>query len=402
MNLDQDPALDAFRAEVAEFLDSAPTAAIREAGRKTTSVFAPFDHVMAWHRILAAKGWAAPAWPVEYGGTGWSVEQRYVYAEEYYRRDLPPLLPNGLQMVGPLLIDLGTEQQKRQHLPGILSGDDYWTQGYSEPDAGSDLAALSCSAVPDGEDYIINGSKIWTTNAHHANRMFMLVRTSTEGKKQQGITFLLLDRIDLPGLEIRPIVGLDGVPEQCEVFFRDVRVPQSGRVGAENDGWSVAKHLLTHERGGSVASPALRRRIEAIRAAAANERTAFGTMLADDAVFQHDLGLIEAEVASIEHFEKLAMSGHPIAQDLAFPSINKVLTSEVTQVISTLMVRVAGQKGLALQTDALAVESVTPQLDDDFALVAMPYYLNSRATSIYAGTNEVQRDLIARSIAFGR
>jgi alkylation response protein AidB-like acyl-CoA dehydrogenase len=232
--------------------------------------------------------------------------------------------------------------------------------------------------------------------------MFMLVRTSTDGKKQQGITFLLLDRIDLPGLEIRPIIGLDGVPEQCEVFFRDVRVPQSGRVGAENDGWSVAKHLLTHERGGSVASPALRRRIEAIRAAAADERTAFGTTLADDAVFQRDLGLIEAEVASIEHFEKLAMSGHPIAQDLAFPSINKVLTSEVTQVMSTLMARVAGQKGLSLQTDALEVGSATPQLDDDFSLVAMPYYLNSRATSIYAGTNEVQRDLIARSIAFGR
>ncbi|MGN6473581.1 MAG: acyl-CoA dehydrogenase family protein [Mycobacteriales bacterium] len=399
MNLDQDPALEDFRNEVAEFLDNAPTDAIREAGRKTTSVFAPFDEVMAWHKILAKKGWAAPSWPVEYGGTGWSVEQRYVYAEEYWKRDLPPLLPNGLQMVGPLLMNLGTEEQKAKHLPGILAGEDYWTQGYSEPDAGSDLAALSCSAVADGEDYIINGSKIWTTYAHHANRMFMLVRTSTEGKKQAGITFLLLDRVDLPGIEIRPIIGLDGVPEQCEVFFRDVRVPQSGRVGAENDGWSVAKALLVHERGGAVASPALRRRVEILRDAASRERTAFGGVLADDPVFQRDLGLIEAEIGSIEHFEKLAISGHPIAQDFAFPSMAKVMNTEVTQSLSVLMTRVAGLKGLAVQTAALEVGAPIPPLDDDFSMIAMPYYLNSRATTIYAGTNEIQRDLIARSIA---
>jgi alkylation response protein AidB-like acyl-CoA dehydrogenase len=399
MNLDQDTSLEAFRQEVADFLDAAPTDAIREAGRKTTSVFAPFEQVMEWHRILAKKGWAAPAWPVEYGGTGWTVEQRYVYAEEYWKRDLPPLLPNGLQMVGPLLMHLGTEEQKAHYLPGILAGEDYWTQGYSEPGAGSDLAALSCSAVADGEDYLINGSKIWTTYAHHANRMFMLVRTSTEGKKQAGITFLLLDRVDLPGLEIRPIIGLDGVPEQCEVFFSDVRVPQSGRVGAENDGWSVAKQLLVHERGGAVASPALRRRLDAVRASAAQTPSAFGGVLADDPAFQRDLGVLEADIRSIEHFEKLAISGHPIAQDFAFPSIAKVMNTEVTQALSVLMTRVAGLRGLALQTAALEVGSTATALDDDPSLVAMPYYLNSRATTIYAGTNEIQRDLIARTIA---
>ncbi|HEX7355005.1 MAG TPA: acyl-CoA dehydrogenase family protein [Mycobacteriales bacterium] len=399
MNLDQDPALEAFRTEVAEFLDTAPTDAIREAGRKTTSVFAPFDEVMAWHRILAKKGWAAPGWPVEYGGTGWSVEQRYVYAEEYSKRDLPPLLPNGLQMIGPLLMHLGTDEQKARHLPGILAGDDYWTQGYSEPNSGSDLASLACSAVADGDDYVINGSKIWTTYAHHANRMFMLVRTSTEGKKQAGITFLLLERLDLPGLEIRPIIGLDGVPEQCEVFFRDVRVPQSGRVGAENDGWAVAKALLVHERSGGVASPSLRRKVEAIREAAGRQRTAFGGVLADDPVFQRDLGLIEAEIGSIEHIEKLAISRHPIAADVAFPSMTKVMGTELTQALSVLMTRVAGQRGLPVQTAALEVGSAVPPLDDDLSLVAMPYYLNSRATTIYAGTNEIQRDLIARTIA---
>jgi alkylation response protein AidB-like acyl-CoA dehydrogenase len=312
VNIEFGPELERFRQEVAAFLDSAPTPAIREAGRKTTSVFAPFDEAMEWHRVLHKKGWSAPAWPREYGGTGWSVEQRFIFAEEYRKRDLPSLLPNGLVMVGPLLIELGDEAQKKKYLPGILSGEDYWTQGYSEPNAGSDLASLSCSAVSDGDDYIINGSKIWTTLAHRANRMFMLVRTSRTGKKQEGITFLLLERTDYPGMEIRPIIGLDGFPEQCEVFFDNVRVPKSGRVGAENDGWTVAKALLKHERGGSAASPDLVRRLEQIRFAAQDARSPFGGALADDPVFQRDLGELTADVASYQHFEKLAVSGHPI------------------------------------------------------------------------------------------
>lgn len=398
MNIEFGPELERFRQEVAEFLDAAPTPAIREAGRKTTSVFAPFDEVMAWHKILYRKGWAAPAWPVEHGGTGWSVEQRYVFAEEYRKRNLPPLLPNGLVMVGPLLIELGTEEQKKKHLPGILSGEDYWTQGYSEPNSGSDLASLSCSAVSDGDDYIINGSKIWTTLAHHANRMFMLVRTSRTGKKQEGITFLLLDRTDYPGMEIRPIIGLDGFPEQCEVFFDNVRVPKSGRVGAENDGWAVAKHLLKHERGGSAASPALMHSIALIRKTAAQTLSPFGGMLADDPVFQRDLGELEADVSSYQHFEKLAISGHPIAKDPAYPSMNKTMSSELSQRISVMMTRVSGTEGLSLQLDALKVGSGVAPLGDDFDLVSMPYYLNTRATTIYAGTNEVQRDLIARTL----
>lgn len=402
MKIDTDPQLEAFRREVADFLDTAPTAAIREAGRKTTSVFAPFDEVMAWHKILHQRGWAAPDWPVEYGGTGWSVEQRYIFAEEHSRRDLPPLLPNGLKMVGPLLIDLGTEEQKRKHLPGILAGDDYWTQGYSEPNAGSDLAALACSAVADGDDYIINGSKIWTTLAFRANRMFMLVRTDRSAKKQQGITFLLLDRVDYPGLTIRPIIGLDGIPEQCEVFFDNVRVPQSGRVGAENDGWSVAKHLLKHERGGAAQSPTLSRHLARVRAAAAESPSPFGGTMADDPVFQRDLGALEADLQSYQHFEKLAISGHAMGQDPAYPSMNKIMSSELAQRISVMMRRVAGLEGLSLQLDALQVGANVEPFGTPLDLVAMPYYLNSRATTIYAGTNEVQRDLIARTLASGR
>lgn len=396
MDIEFSPELEAFRREVAEFLDTAPTPEIREAGRKTTSVFAPFEAVMAWHKILHAKGWAAPAWPRQYGGPGWSAEQRFIFAEEYWKRDLPPLLPNGLQMVGPLLMEVGSEEQKAKYLPGILAGEDYWTQGYSEPGAGSDLAALSCSAVADGDDYIINGQKIWTTLAHKANRMFMLVRTSSEGKKQQGITFLLLDRTDYPGMEIRPIIGLDGIPEQCEVFFDNVRVPQSARVGAENDGWSVAKALLKHERGGSAGSPAMYRKLEAIRAAAAVAPSPHGGTLLDDPVFQRDLGELEAEIASHAAFEKLVISRHPIAADPSLPSVNKVISSELAQRVSVMMTRVAGVEGLPLQHAALEVGSGVEPLGSDLDLVAMPYYLNSRATTIYAGTNEVQRDLISR------
>jgi alkylation response protein AidB-like acyl-CoA dehydrogenase len=398
MQVDFGPHLEAFRREVAEFLDTAPTPAVREAGRKTTSAFAPFDAALEWQRILHRKGWAAPSWPVEYGGTGWSVEQRYIFAEEYWKRDLPPLLPNGLQMIGPLLMDLGTEEQKRRYLPGILSGEDYWTQGYSEPNAGSDLTSLACAAVSDGDDYVINGQKIWTTLAHRANRMFMLVRTSRSARKQHGITFLLLERMDLPGLTVRPIIGLDGIPEQCEVFFDNVRVPKSGRVGAEDEGWSVAKQLLQHERGGSAISPGLQRRLQQIRAAAGSAISPGGRSLAEDAVFQRDLGGLEAEVRAYEAFEKLLLSGHPISLDPAVASMNKIMATELIQNLSSMMVRVAGLNALRLQQEALEVGSNVAQIGTDLELVSMPYYLNSRAASIYGGTNEIQRDLIARTL----
>lgn len=398
MNLDQNPELEAFRAQVAEFLDTAPTDAIREAGRRTTSAFAPFDQTMEWQRILNDKGWAAPGWPVEYGGTGWSIEQRYVFSEEYARRDLPPLLPNGLKMIGPLIIDKGSEEQKKRYLPGILSGEDYWTQGYSEPGSGSDLASLRCAAVRDGDDYVINGSKIWTTLAHRANRMFMLVRTSTEGRKQAGISFLLLDRTDYPGMEIRPIVNLAGEEEQCEVFFENVRVPQSSRVGEENDGWAISKHLLTYERGANVTAPQMWRRVQRIREAAQAAPSPYGGSLADDPVFQRDLGELAADVASLEHVEKLALSGHPFTRDIAMPSMNKILGTELTQRLTVMMTRIAGVAALPRQLEAMEVGAAAEPLGSEFELTAMPWYLNSRATTIYAGTNEVQRDLIARTL----
>lgn len=401
MNLEMGDALDAFREEVIAFLDANVTSDLVEAGAKTTSVFAPFEQAMRWQGILARQGWAAPNWPVEYGGSGWSPEQNDVFGAECAARGLPPLLPHNLKMIGPLLIDLGTPEQKAKYLPGILSGEDFWCQGYSEPNSGSDLASLRCMAVADGDDYLITGQKIWTTYAHHANRMFMLVRTSTEGKKQEGISFLLLDSMDLPGLTVKKTIGLDGFPEQCEVFFDAVRVPKANRVGAENDGWSVAKHLLKYERGGLAPGPSMRRKLSALREAAARADDGFGATMIDDPAFLERLGMLEGDIASLDFHYQHAQGGGEPARDPAYPSMMKTMSSEVSQAMSAMMMEVAGLEGLPRQLDALTVAGNRGPLGTGFEMIAMPYYLNTRAASIYAGSNEIQRDLIARTVMAG-
>ena len=224
----------------------------RRAALRATSVFIDPAVSLPWQRILHARGWAAPDWSAEFGGPGWSEIERYVFAAECARAGAPNLAPMGLKMVAPVIMHYGSAEQRAFYLPRILSGDDYWCQGFSEPGAGSDLAALQLRATPDGDDYILSGSKIWTTHAHFANRMFALVRTSSEGKPQAGISFLLLD-MATPGISVEPIRTLAGDHEFNQVFFDDVRVPQANRLGGENEGWSVAKHLLTFERGGKYA-----------------------------------------------------------------------------------------------------------------------------------------------------
>src|SRR3569833_3515627 len=243
----------AFRDEVRAFLDENLTPELKEAGSLTTSVFTDKEWNLKWQKILYKKGWVAPTWPVEYGGTGWSDMQRYIFSIECARAGTPGLAPMGLRMVGPCIMRYGTPEQKAHYLPRLLSGEDYWSQGYSEPSSGSDLASLQLRAVSDGDDYVLNGSKIWTTHAQWANRMFILVRTKFEGKPQAGITFLLLD-MQSPGIKVRPLITLDGEHEVNQVFFDDVRVPKANRVGEENDGWTVAKYLLEFERGGAYAA----------------------------------------------------------------------------------------------------------------------------------------------------
>jgi alkylation response protein AidB-like acyl-CoA dehydrogenase len=392
--------LAAFRQEVRDFLATAPTPEILEAGRKTTSVFAPFKQAMAWQKILFDKGWVAPSWPEEYGGTGWSIHQRYIFAEECNRRGVPPLLPQNLQMVGPAVLGFGTDEQKAKYLPGMLSGEDFWCQGYSEPGAGSDLASLKCRADSDGDDYVLNGSKTWTTYGHHANKMFALVRTSSEGKPQQGITFLLLD-MDLPGIEVRPIIGLDGEPEQCEVFFTDVRVPKQNRIGEENEGWTVAKYVLEFERGGSTFGTWLVPALEALRARC-EQADELGNRPIDKPALAQKLAELEIDICAVEHTEKRVNANLKHGENPGpMASLLKIQGTEVMQRFSEVQLEVIGLDALALQKEALQVGSEVAPLCDEAAILAMPYYLNTRAASIYAGSNEVQRSLLAKAVLGG-
>ncbi|KQZ71339.1 acyl-CoA dehydrogenase [Sphingopyxis sp. Root214] len=374
MDMLNDPALTAFREEVRAFLTANLPDDVRRGAARATSVFIDPDVSLPWQRILHEKGWAAPDWPAEFGGPGWSEIERYIFAAECARAGAPNLAPMGLKMVAPVIMHYGSPEQRAHYLPRILSGEDYWCQGFSEPGAGSDLAALQLRATADGSDYILNGSKIWTTHAHFANRMFALVRTSNEGKPQTGISFLLLD-MATPGITVEPIRTLAGDHEFNQVFFDDVRVPQANRLGGENEGWSVAKHLLTFERGGKYA-PGLIGRLERLRAR-------------DDIepVLRAQLDREAVTLKALQALEMKAMRGVGGSPAL-YASALKILGTETAQRIDTHACEIAGHAAWA---DA---DGQTPA---ELA-VAVPRYLNDRAATIYAGSNEIQRDLIARTM----
>jgi len=379
-----------FRDEVRAFLKENLTDELRAGGRMMTSVFVDPEFSLPWQRILHEKGWVAPHWPVEYGGTGWTEVQRYIYAAESALASAPPLAPMGLSMVGPCIIGYGTDEQKAYYLPRILSGEDYWCQGYSEPQSGSDLASLSLRAVSDGDDYILNGSKIWTTHAHFANKMFCLVRTKADGKPQEGITFLLLD-MDTPGIQVDPIITLAGDHEVNQVFFTDVRVPKSGRLGEENDGWSVAKYLLEFERsGGSSAGLEVKlARVSALLSDVVADKGALKARLSEAASGLQAIKVTEQRVLSSVASGK---NPGPIA------SMLKILRTEMTQQIDTLALETAGSYAVPLQTDARMPGSNIPPVGPSDYLTTVPSYLNNRAASIYGGSNEVQRNIMAKAV----
>ena len=247
MDLSWSAADTRFREEVRDFIAAELTPDLRKAGRSMTSVYADYDVGMKWQRILLKRGWVAPAWPVEYGGCGWSVAQRYIFASEMASAGAPPLSPMGIGMCGPVLIGHGTAEQKAHYLPRMLTGEDFWCQGYSEPGSGSDLASVRTKAVRDGDHYIVNGHKTWTTLAQHADWIFCLVRTDPLAKPQAGISFLLID-MKSPGVTVRPIITIDGSHQVNDVFLEDVRVPAENLIGEENKGWTYAKFLLGNER----------------------------------------------------------------------------------------------------------------------------------------------------------
>ncbi|QLL07593.1 acyl-CoA dehydrogenase family protein [Mycobacterium vicinigordonae] len=395
-----------FQAEVRDFLAEKLTPDLRRAGRLMTSVYADHEASMAWQAILHERGWAAPAWPVEFGGCGWTLTQHYIFSRESTLAGAPSLSPMGIRMVAHAIIRFGTDAQREHFLPRILTGEVFFCQGYSEPEAGSDLAALSMAAVSDGDDLVCTGSKIWTTHAREANWMFALVRTSRTGKKQQGITFVLIDMTS-PGIEIRPLVMTSGEEVQNQVFFDEVRVPKANVIGEIDDGWSVAKYLLEFERGGGAVSPGLQVMAEEIGTVAADQPGPGGGSLADDPAFARKLAdaRIRAEVLEILEYRVLAA----VAQGRnpgAPSSMLKILGTELSQTLTELLLAAAGPCGRAYQPHVTApggpVTEFEPPADgyasgQPWQAVAPLRYFNDRAGSIYAGSNEIQRNILARA-----
>jgi alkylation response protein AidB-like acyl-CoA dehydrogenase len=397
MELNATAADMAFRDEVRAFFDAKLTPDMREASNLTSGVFAEMEIGRRWHQTLYQQGWIAPAWPEEHGGTAWSPMQRYIYDSEAGAAGVPRLFSMGLRMVGPVIMKFGTESQKNHYLPRIRSGADTWCQGYSEPGAGSDLASLQTRAIVDGDDYVVNGSKIWTTGAQYADRMFCLVRTSTEGKRQEGISFILID-MDTPGIAIEPIITLAGDHEVNQVFFDDVRVPIKNRVGAENDGWTVAKYLLEFERGGSAYATTLAAALEKLRAIAEAESMDGGRLI-DDAAFAAKLAALEVKQRAAQATE------HRIMSDIAqrgrpgpASSMMKLLGSETNQGISELAVEAAQYYAAPFQPEARVPGNNVKPIGPAASVPVMPKYLNYRAATIYAGSSEVQRNIIAKLV----
>ena len=391
----------AFREEVRRFIEKNLTDKMREAGRLQTG-FPDVEQSIAWQKVRHQRGWAAPSWPKEYGGPGWDEIQQTIFREEACKANAPTEHLQSLMMCGPCLMGHGSQEQKDYYLPKILSGEHIWCQGYSEPGAGSDLASLTTSAVveadSDGDDYIVNGQKIWTSNAHEATHMFCLVRTSSEGRPQQGITFLLID-MQTPGITVEPIISLSGVHEQNTVFLDNVRVPQANRVGEENKGWTVAKYLLEFERGTLVISPMLRKNLGLVRLSAANETTADGQALLDDRVFRRKLAELAIDMDILEFNENRLISaaseGHSPG---LLASLVKIVSGELVQGIDKLGTEAAGLHSLVFQPEAMVPGNRADVVGPDHALTAMPRYLDNRGVTIAGGSSEVQRNILAKSV----
>ncbi len=394
----------AFRDEVRTWIAENYDSDLREQMAQSKNGYLDKAGQVRWQKKLAARGWAAPDWPVEYGGPGFTPSQRYIFNMEMSLAGVPTSSPMGLKMVAPVIMAFGDEAQKAKHLPPILSSDVWWCQGYSEPGAGSDLASLKMSAVRDGDDYVLNGSKIWTTHAQWADWMFCLVRTEATGKAQNGISFLLVD-MTTPGISIRPLPTLDGPPEGeqeiNQVFFDNVRVPVSNRIGEENKGWTYAKYLLEFERGNAYA-PGLRAALRKVRKIASAELDGSGAPLITDGDFRRKLADMEIRIDALDAQELRVFMGRSAGQSVgAVSSMLKCLGSETQQAISELALEAAGVYAAPFVEDTwahLRGETNEPRPGPDYAGPIAPAYFNYRKTSIYAGSNEIQHNIMAKLI----
>ncbi|MBK4998767.1 acyl-CoA dehydrogenase [Pseudomonas sp. S31] len=405
MNIQWSEQENAFREEVKAFFAHALSDELREAGQWLTSVYGEHQRCLRWQRKLLEQGWLAPSWPVAHGGCDWSVAQHYIFAQEKAYAGAPPVSPMGIQMCAPALIAFGTEQQKAFFLPRMLSGEHFWCQGYSEAEAGSDLAALSMSAVEQGDMLLCNGTKLWSTHAHVANWVFCLVRSAREDKPQKGITFLLID-MHSPGVQVRPIVSLTGEHIQNEIHFSDVRVPKGNVIGRIGEGWTVAKYLLEFERGGAAYAPQMQVRLAELRAFAGTAPADRGGCLADDPLFAARLAEVECQVNALELYEletlsTLSRGGSPGAA----ASVMKILGTELQQAVTELGLEAAGHYGAAFQPQAgcpggpvLREHGETGFAGERLAALAPLRYFNERAGTIYAGANEIQRNILAKTV----
>jgi alkylation response protein AidB-like acyl-CoA dehydrogenase len=356
------------------------------------------EDLLRWHRILAKKGWVAPAWPKEWGGTGWNVVQRYIFEEELGYAGSPPIIPFGVTMCAAVLLQFGSDAQKKRFLPRIYNGDDFWCQGYSEPGSGSDLASLKTKAVRQGDHYVVNGQKIWTTLAHYADWIFCLVRTDAKtDKRQDGISFLLID-MKTPGITVRPIIMVDGAHHVNDVFFDNVRVPVENRIGKEGEGWTCAKFLLANERLGIAEVPASKRGVRTLRDIARSE-PANGLTLADDPAFTNQIADLDLQVQALEMSELRALSA--MAQGGApGPEVStlKIRGSEIQQRIAELTMEAVGEYAQPYQPGMLFHDTNETPVGPDHAPPAAPRYFNMRKTSIYGGSNEIQKNIVSKMV----
>ncbi len=384
---------EAFRQEVRAFVEenlSPETKRKIETGKRLAK-----EDFVGWQKALHRKGWIAPGWPQEHGGTGWTPTQKYIFDDELARGLTPPIIPFGLGMVAPVIMAFGSDEQQAHYLPRILASEDWWCQGYSETGAGSDLASLRTKATSDGDDYIVNGSKTWTTYAQYADMMFCLVRTDSSGRKQEGITFLLID-MNSPGIAVTPIRTFDGSAEINEVFLEDVRVPKANRVGEEGKGWTYAKYLLGHERSGIAAVGRSKRNLEKVKAIAAKERSD-GRPLIEDPAFREKVARVEVDAIALE-FTVLRVLSDESAGRGPGPesSILKIKGTEIQQAITELAAEAVGYYAAPYVEEAFDPGWNEEPIGPDYAAPLAPVYFNWRKASIYGGTNEIQKSIIAK------
>ncbi len=358
------------------------------------------DDIITWQRILNAKGWAVANWPVKWGGTGWTPVQQYIFQEELQQTPAPQPLGFGVTMVGPVIIAFGSEEQKKRHLPAIANLDIWWCQGFSEPGAGSDLASLRTAAKRDGGYYIVNGQKTWTTLAQHADWIFCLVRTDPRAKKQEGISFLLID-MKTPGITVRPIITIEGGHEVNEVFFDDVNVPAENLVGQENKGWDYAKYLLGRERTGIARVGLSKERIRRIKELAAMEISGDKPLIEDER-FREKLAAVEVELKALEMTQLRVVAAERRRTDNKpdpASSILKIKGSEIQQATTELLLEVVGPYAMPYQPEHEDDERWNePPIGPEWAGAIAPTYFNWRKTTIYGGTNEIQKNIIAKAI----